>query len=491
LIGISILVENREITTSKQTNMSEEAATIELVADQEARQNWGNLFALLDQSAISRQDNKGLIDQALLQLVYGWLNQRDECGVVKDLLDIGLYNVAGTTLDQLAGENLAVSREVNVTQNATEAQALASGKRTAQFTNQHDGGRNLQFFTEEQCTGFQSTIFLGSMLSFSSCANIDLGKFFGSVEENIVNAGLHCLNTFIQPFQSELTCASRNHQNYVMDQCIQTILKDDVLGHVFQLFLVSPKKTCGCMSALAEVPICRVNITRQVSLDGMFTSKMACMMQTEVCDKLEGDCDARLTVLHECLPDLSDINSGNFDCEEVMCNCEKNDKGLLNYPGRAMELPMSDMCTDKAETNFAGFFITERYALFQDKCGAEFLTWEDEDPTASPTVSSAPSMSPTTAQDREINSAIMGRQDATPVNSVVTGILLALAITGIASIFLVFVLVLWRRRFRSKGKQVKTIAQMKAQALEQIRKLEDEVRRMEEQEEEVSSTSDF
>jgi hypothetical protein len=463
--------------------------SLELVADQGVLQNWGDLFALLEQSELAREYNKGVIDQVVLQLVYGWLYQNDQCGVVKDLLDITLYNVVGTTLDEVSrGITLdQVSRGINVTQN--ETQSLAPVERPGQFTTRNDGGRYLQLFTEDQCTSSESTKFIGNMLSFSSCANIDLGKFFGSVEENVVNAGLRCLNTFIQPFQSEATCASRNHQNYVMDQCIQTILKDDVLGHIFQLFLVSPKQTCGCMSKLMEVPTCSMNITREVALDGMLTSKMACVIQTEICDRLEGDCNERLSVLNGCLPDMSDIKSGNFDCEEVMCNCEKSDRGLINYAGRAMELPMSDMCTEKAKDDFVGDVISERYALFQEKCGAEYLTYEEDSPTSMPTVSPAPSMMP--SPDPAMNSFIQGQQDQTSVNSVISGILLALAITGIASIFLVFVLYLWRRRFRSKGRQVKTIAEMKAHALEKIRKLEDDVRRMEEQEEEMKSLEDF
>jgi len=66
------------------------------------------------------------------------------------------------------------------------------------------------------------------------------------------------------------------------------------------------------------------------------------------------------------------------------------------------------------------------------------------------------------------------------VNSVMSGILLALAITGVASIFLVIILVLWRRRFRSTGRRVATIEDLKASKEKQIRRLQEEVRRMEE-----------
>eukprot|EP00797_Seminavis_robusta_P009807 Sro1711_g292800.1 n/a (334) ;mRNA; r:4186-5187 len=318
------------------------------------------------------------------------------------------------------------------------------------------------------------------MLSFSSCANVDIGKFFGTVEENLVNVALHCVNTFIQPFQREKTCASRNYQNYVMDQCVEAILKDDIIGHIFQLFLVTPKQTCGCMSALASVPTCRIDITSSVSLDGLMASKMACVLESQVCSRLEEDCDERLDVLDECLPDLFDLNNDNFDCADTMCNCEKKDRGLLNYPGKAMELPMSDMCTDHAVSSFVGSFIPERYSVFQEKCGASFINQEDPPPSAAPSVSLAPTAAPTFIDPLAVSEI---EQQEAGVNSVVSGILLALAITGIASIFLVFVLILWRRRFRSKGKQVLTVAQMKAQKQDEIRRLEEELRRIEDMEE--------
>lgn len=464
---------------------------LNLVEDQETKQNWGNLFNLLSRSEEEKTNNKGAIDQILLQLVFNWLEKRDQCGVVQDLLDIAIYNLAGNTLDGLAGEDLEdfLPPGYNLTDTLPAdggGQSLVANARNAGPISQrhNDGGRNLAFFTDETCSTFESTIFLGSMISFSSCADVDIGKFFGTVEENLVNVGLNCLNTFLSPFQRSSTCASRNFQNYVMDECIKGIVRDDILGHIFQLFLVTPKKTCGCMSTLAAVPQCRVDVSSAVSLDGMLTSKMACLLESQICSKLEGECERRLQVLDECLPSLFDINNENFDCEEVMCNCEKNDKGLMNYPGKAMELPMSDMCAEEAgnNMNFVGSFIPERYAVLQEKCGAKYLH-DTEEPTFTPTSSPAPTQFPTVLEpESDVNSLISGREaSASPINSVMSGVLLALAITGVAAIFLVFVLALWRKRYRAGGRKVLTVEEMKAQAEAQIRQLERKIGQMEEQ----------
>ena len=467
---------------------------IDVVQDQAIQQNWGNLFALLSQSPENKTDTKGLIDQAIIELTYNWLERNDQCGVYQDLLDFGLNSLAGDSLEQLAGEDLSgylppgIDVEDALPEGGSQSLSASTPSSTATAEEPDNGGRALQFFTEESCSTFESTVFLGSMLSFSSCANLDIGKFFGSVEENLVNVGLNCLNTFLQPFQSTKTCASRNFQNYVMDECVKGVVSDDILGHIFQLFLVSPKQTCGCMASLAAVPTCRVDVTKQISLDGMLTSKVACLLESQVCNKLEDECDGRLNVLNQCLPGLSDVNKGNFDCEEVLCNCERNDKGLLNYAGKAMELPMSDMCVDQAAINFVDDYVPERYAVFQEKCGAKYIH-EAGPPSVAPTASFAPSMSPTGEEDN-ISRLIRGQQSGTQVGSVMSGILLALAITGVASIFLVFVLVLWRRRFRSKGRQVRTIDEMKAHAQEQIRKLQEDVKRMEAQQQQSSSESD-
>lgn len=473
---------------------------INVAQDEAIQQNWGNLFALLSQSQDEKENSKGLIDQLILELTYNWLEENDQCGVYQDLLDVGLNSLVGGSLQEIAGEDLSgylppeldvedVLPEGSQTLSASTPGRLATVAPGSNATDDSVGeGRELQFFTQNTCTSFESTVFLGSMLSFSSCAKLDLGKFFGSIEENMVNAGLTCLNTFLQPFQRTNTCASRNFQNYVMDECVKGVLYDDVLGHIFQLFLVSPKQTCGCMTSLTTVPTCRVDVTKQVSLDGMLTSKMACLLESQVCNKLEDECDGRLNVLSTCLPPLEDVNTGNFDCTEVLCNCERNDRGLLNYAGKAMELPMSDLCTDQAAMNYADEYVAERYAVFQEKCGAKFIH-EPAPPSIAPTFTFAPSTSPT-GEDGNLNSLIRGQQASSQVNSVMSGILLALAITGVASIFLVFVLVLWRRRFRSKGRQVRTIDEMKHHAQEQIRKLQDDVRRMEAQQQQLSDESD-
>lgn len=470
---------------------------INVAQDQAVKQNWANLFALLSQSQDRKTNSKALIDQLILELTYNWLEENDQCGVYQDLLDVGLNSLVGGPLQQIAGEDLSgyLPPDLDVEGILPEGSQALSASTPARSTTaapgnsteDSGGGRQLQFFTQNTCSSFESTVFLGSMLKFSNCANLDIGKFFGSVEENMVNAGLTCLNTFLQPFQMTNTCASRNFQNYVMDECVKGVLYDDVLGHLFQLFLVSPKQTCGCMASLTTVPTCRVNVTKQVSLDGMLTSKMACLLESQVCNKLEDECDGRLNVLNTCLPPLEEVNLGNFDCEEVLCNCERNDRGLMNYAGKAMELPMSDMCTDQAAMNYPDEFVAERYAIFQEKCGAEYIN-EAEPPSVAP--SAAPSMSPTTGPGGNLNSLIRGQQSSSQVNSVMSGILLALAITGVASIFLVFVLVLWRRRFRSKGRQVRTIDEMKHQAQEQIRKLQDDIRRMEAQQQQLSDESD-
>jgi len=460
-------------------------ADINIRNDPKVAMNWESLFSLLRQPEHERSENKGAIDGLLIQMVDNWLDRNDQCGVAKDLMDLALTKYVGTSFEQIAGNWTAG--------NATEdALAPQTGRSSIQVDDvslaveERGGGRNLQFFTETTCSTFESTIFLGSMLSFSSCAEIDIGRLFGTVEENLVGVGLNCLNTFLQPFQRTEDCASRNFQNYVMDECVKGVVGDDILGHIFQLFLITPKKTCGCMKSLAAVPLCRVDVSSDLSIDGLFASKMACLLESQVCSQLDNECDNRLTVLDECLPDLLNINNDNFDCEEVICNCERLDSGLLNYAGRAMELPMSDMCVDRATEKYIGEFIPERYAVFQEKCGAQFVNAEAP-PTQAPTVSPAPTVNP--SEDLDISSLIREREDAT-VSSVVSGILLALAITGIASIFLVLVLCLWRKRHRSRGMKVQTISEMKAHAQEQIRRLESDVRRMEQVESRIDHGSD-
>lgn len=460
---------------------------INVVRDPDVDRNWASLFNILGRDEDYKSDNKASIDQIILQLVYNWLEKRDQCGAAKDLLDVALYNVAGNTLDGLTAEDLDkyLPPGYNTTDFAEDTM-LTNGIVPSTTTKQkaethHDKGeRFLSFFAEETCSSFETTMMLGSFLSFSRCTGLDIGKLMGTVEENIVNVGLTCLNTFLNPLQRSKTCASRNFQNYVMDQCVKAIVRDDILGHIFQLFLVSPKKTCGCMPTLAKVPQCRAEVTKSLSLDGMMTSKVGCLLDSQICEKMEDQCAVRLPVLDQCLPSLATIENGDFDCEAVLCNCERSDKGLMNYEGKAMELPMSDMCTEYAESNFQDSLIPERYALLQKKCGAKFL-YETDEPTLTPTISPAPSISPTT--DSENIVALIERQqtDASPINSVVSGLLLALAITGVASIFLLFVLALWRKRFRSAGRKIQTVEEMKAEAQEKIRKLEAEVRRMEEQ----------
>jgi len=501
---------------------------IDISQDQALQQNWGNLFALLSQSPDEKNNTKGLIDQLVLEVTYGWLEENDSCGVYQDVLDIALQNLAGNTLNQIreaditpflppnlnarealpegtqdlsvslpvppptkaptkAPTNMPTNRPTKTPTNPTTASPTNLLAETdfsfltdapssnSTFEGSMSNDRRLEFFTEQSCSTFESTVFLGNMLSFSSCSNLDIGKLFGSIEERVVNVALGCLNTFLQPFQSQETCASRNFQNYVMDECVKGVASDDILGHVFQLFLVNPKQTCSCLSSLTAVPTCRVDVTKQLTIDGMLTSKVACLLETQVCSKLEVECDGRLAVLDECLPDLKTIKRGDFDCEEVQCNCERADRGLLNYAGKAMQLPMTDMCTETANSRFSSEIIPERYASFQNHCGAQYLF--DAVPTNAPTL--VPSASPTSNSDA-LASLIRGRENISSVNSVMSGILLALAITGVASIFLVIILVLWRRRFRSTGRRVATIEDLKASKEKQIRRLQEEVRRMEE-----------
>jgi hypothetical protein len=447
----------------------ENTTKIELVEDPGVERDFGGVLQLLQGARDNfRTSSRGLVDQLIVDLMTGWLEKNDQCGVAQDLVDVALFNLRGETIGDVAP----------FVQGVTEARA------SAQKEEEDQGSRNLQFFTEQSCTSFESTIFLGSMLSFSNCAQVDIGKFFGTVEENLVNVGLNCLNSFLQPFQRSETCASENFQGYVMDECVKGIVNDNILGHIFKLFLVSPKQTCGCMSSLASVPVCRVDVTADISLDGMMTSKVACLLESQVCNKLEEECDSRLSVLNECLPNLYDINNGEFDCEEVMCNCEREESGLLNYPGRAMELPMSDYCQDHALDNFVGDFIVERYAVFQAKCDAKYLQ-EPVAPSVAPTIG-PPTPRPTT--EGEGLSSLVRQNLSTSLNSVVSGVLIALAIAGVACTILVCVVILWRRR-RSNGRKVQTVSDANVHAHKRMKRMEDELRRMEEQNYEASRRS--
>ena len=447
-----------------------------LEQDPRVQRDFSGLFQALGGARESlRTSSVELLDQLVFSLMANWLETNDQCGVVEDLVDVALFNLRGETMKDLAptvdqGRSSLTKDVANL--NETESSETAG----------NDGGRNLQLFTDQKCSSFESTIFLSSMLSFSNCAGIDIGRFFGTIEENVVDVGLKCLNTFLQPFQRSQTCASENIQGYVIDECIKGIVNDNILGHIFKLFLVSPKKTCGCMSSLSSVPVCRVDVTRDVALDGLMTSKIACMLESQVCNKLDEECDNRLAVLNDCLPNLYDINNENFDCEEVMCECERRDSGILNYPGRAMELPMSDFCKDHALENFVGDFIVERYSVFQNKCDAKFLS-EPLAPSAAPTLP-PPTASPTTTGDNL--SSLIRQNEASSMNSVLSGILIALAIAGVASACLVCLLIVWRRRLRSTGRKVQAISDSNAHVNARMKRMEDELRRMEEQQHEDS-----
>jgi len=101
-------------------------------------------------------------------------------------------------------------------------------------------------------------------------------------------------------------------------------------------------------------------------------------MNSQTCPFFSDICDGRLFALNECLPSLDELSSQNDGsgifvptdetCRDVMCNCEAISNEKMNYPARMMELPLADMCSEKATSSGTFSDVPARYELFQDVC---------------------------------------------------------------------------------------------------------------------------
>jgi len=278
------------------------------------------------------------------------------------------------------------------------------GKLVDQFIEQGMGNDDADMMTmipmvldifDNYCDKNHADQFEKALRDFQKCSNIDMKAHYETFADSLVGVTLTCARYFVDLFPSIMMSMMPGPAGYygmssifplprIPDQCLDTFLGDNPLGHMIRSGLEHPGLDMKCYKKLSEdVPSCTLK-QWPIPIPGSIVKVSSCV-QSEMLPEMESTCDMQFSILDECLDDPLVLQGQKQDeetCSKWISQCGNAGSTFIAMPAPLNGLPLSDVCKERIEVHPDS---AKAFEAFQKSCVADddIKFWKNGGGTAS------------------------------------------------------------------------------------------------------------